>query len=171
MRFIVDSMLGDIARWLRMLGYDTLYSRNYEDWKILQLAEKDDRIIVTRDHGLFVRARKRGLRAVLLDPGDVKEALTEIAYRTGIELRFDPNKTLCPHCNVRLVRITRAEALSFLPAEVVSAYDRFWKCPKCGRIYWQGSHWRTINEILAQANELLERRRRVRRGVRKASGS
>jgi len=158
MEFVVDSMLGDIARWLRMLGQDTLYSSRFEDWRILRIAEKEGRIIVTRDRGLFARAKKKGLRVVLIELGRIEEQIAEIALRTGIELSFDPNKTRCPYCNTRLVKLSKAEALSFLPAKVVSAYDEFWRCPKCGRIYWQGSHWKTINEVLKRANALIRLR-------------
>lgn len=159
MRFILDSMLGDIARWLRMLGHDTLYSKNYEDWKILRIAEKEDRVIVTRDSGLFRRARMKGLKAVLVEPGRTEDVIAEIALRTGIDLRFDPSRTRCPYCNTQLVVIPKAEALSFLPAKVVSTYDKFWKCPKCNRIYWQGTHWKTIREVLEKANQIVESRR------------
>ncbi len=158
MEFVVDSMLGDIARWLRMLGQDTLYSSKFEDWRILKIAEKEGRIIVTRDRGLFARAKKKGLKVVLVELGRVEEQIAEVALRTGMELSFDPNKTRCPYCNTRLVKLSKAEALSLLPAKVVSAYDEFWRCPKCGRIYWQGSHWRTINEVLKRANAIIKLR-------------
>ena len=158
MEFVVDSMLGDIARWLRMLGHDTLYSSEFEDWRIIKIAEKDGRIIVTRDRGLFMRARKKGLKALLVELGRIEEQIAEIAIRTGIELSFDPNKTRCPYCNTRLVKLSKAEALSLLPSKIVSTYDDFWKCPKCGRIYWQGSHWRTINKVLKKANVITRSR-------------
>ncbi|MCD6324158.1 MAG: Mut7-C RNAse domain-containing protein [Desulfurococcales archaeon] len=155
-KFIVDSMLGDVARWLRMLGYDTLYSRRYEDWRVLQIAEKEGRTIITRDRGLFVKARKRGINAVLIYPeGRTERVLAKIAVKTGIKLVFDPSKTRCPYCNVRLERLSRAEALSLVPPKVAAAYDTFWRCPKCGRIYWKGSHWRTIDEVLKKANDLI----------------
>ena len=158
MGFIVDSMLGDIARWLRMLGYDTLYSRRFEDWRIIKVAEKEGRIIVTRDRALFIRARKRGLKAILVDLGKIENQIAEIAIKAGIELNFNPSRTRCPYCNTKLVRLGKAEALSLLPAKIVSAYDDFWRCPKCGRIYWQGSHWRTINEVLKRAKTIIKSR-------------
>ncbi len=156
MMFIADSMLGDLARWLRMLGYDTLYSRRLDDWRILQLAERDGRIIITRDRGLYMRARKRRLKAVLIDGNNMVEILAKLALKTGLRLDFDPSTTRCPYCNVRLEAITKAEALSLLPQKVVTTYDSFWKCPKCGRIYWQGSHWKTIREVLKNARRALQ---------------
>ncbi len=155
MKFIVDSMLGDVARWLRLLGHDTLYSKDYEDWEILRVAEKENRTIVTRDVGLFRRAKKRGINAVYVYPGEIHEMLATIAKYTGIRLVFDPNSTRCPLCNTRLVKITKAEAISLVPKDVGTRYNTFWKCPKCGKIYWQGTHWRTISFILEKASSLV----------------
>ncbi len=155
MKFIADAMLGSLARWLRMLGYDTLYSRSFNDNQILKLAQKEGRIILTRDIALVRRARKKGIKAILIDTSDIEEALYKIALRTGIEVSFKPNSTRCPYCNTLLVTISKAEAISLVPASVGTKYDKFWKCPKCGRVYWQGNHWRTINEILKKVNEKL----------------
>ena len=158
MRFIADAMLGDVARWLRMLGYDTLYSRNFKDFEIISLAEKEDRVILTRDVGLARRARKRGLKVILIYPDeDISDILVKIALRTGIELRFRENETRCPQCNTKLTVINKAEALSLVPPTIGAKYDKFWKCPKCGKIYWQGNHWRTINNIINEVNKKLVR--------------
>ncbi len=159
MRFICDSMLGDVARWLRMLGYDTLYSRNYKDWEILRIAERDDRIILTRDVGLYWRARRKGLRAVLVEYGPIEEVLACISARTGIELRFNESKTRCPYCNIVLSVISKAEALSLVPKEVAVKYDKFWLCPRCRKVYWRGNHWKTISNVLMKANKLLLEKR------------
>jgi len=151
MRFIVDSMLGDIARWLRMLGYDTLYSRKYEDWEILKIADRDGRIIITRDIGLFNKARKKGLKVVYVEPSSISDMLASIARKTGLELYFKPNKTRCPYCNTELEVLAKAEALSLVPSFIGVKYDRFWCCPKCNKVFWQGRHWKTINSILESA--------------------
>ena len=74
-KFIVDTMLGNVARWLRMLGYDTLYFKRIEDWKILSMALKDERVILTRDHGLCNRARKKGAKCLLLEQDTMEERL------------------------------------------------------------------------------------------------
>ncbi|OYT52297.1 MAG: hypothetical protein B6U73_00100 [Desulfurococcales archaeon ex4484_204] len=155
MKFVVDAMLGDVARWLRILGYDTLYSKDFKDWEIERVARSEDRVIITRDVGLYRRARRKGLRAVLIEPGSIEDDLLTIALRTGIEIRFKPSRTRCPHCNTELVIIPKAEALSLVPSHIGTRYDTFWKCPKCGRVYWQGSHWRTINSIIDSVNRRL----------------
>ncbi len=158
-------MLGDIARWLRMLGYDTLYSRSYEDWEILRIAKRDSRVILTRDVALYRRARKMGLDAVLIESDSTERVLAKIALRTGIDLSFKENVTRCPYCNVLLARLSKAEALSYVKPEVATKYDKFWLCPRCGKVYWQGNHWDTIREVLRRANKILlsRRVRRLRR--------
>jgi uncharacterized protein with PIN domain len=158
MKFIVDAMLGKLAKWLRILGYDVLYSNKYSDWQILRRAEKEGRVIVTRDKTLYRRAIKKGLTAILTPYGedaDLVDALAAVALSTGISLDFDPSRTRCPICNVRLERISKAEALSYVPKDIWSKYDEFWRCPKCGKIYWRGRHWKTITDKLERAKELV----------------
>ena len=82
MKFIADSMLGDVARWLRMLGYDTLYSKSIKDHEILIIAERDDRVILTRDISLVRRARKRGLRAILIDSTEIVDVPVSYTHLT-----------------------------------------------------------------------------------------
>ncbi|BFH73253.1 Mut7-C RNAse domain-containing protein [Sulfurisphaera javensis] len=140
-KFIVDAMLGKLARWLRILGYDTLYSNTYEDWKILKIAEENDRIIITRDRGLCVRARKKGLECFLVYPTeDFIDILTKLAIKYKIDLNADPNFSRCTECNGVLEKID----------------ENRWKCTKCGKEYWKGSHWRTIENILIRARSKIK---------------
>ncbi len=156
MKFIADSMLGSLARWLRILGYDTLYYRNVEDWKLLQIAKSDGRVLLTRDLGLYRKALKKGVMCVYLESSDIAESLALMARKLGISLRFDGNNTRCPLCNTLLVLIPRAEALHLIPPEVGRKYENFWRCPKCMKVFWQGNHWGTIGKILEDANELMK---------------
>lgn len=157
MEFVADTMLGNLARWLRMLGHDTLYSRSFEDWRLLRLAEEEGRVLLTRDESLFRRARSKGLRVALITSDDIAEMLAYVAAKTGLNLVFDPSRTRCPKCNTPLTRMSKAEALSLLRDELTAKYEEFWRCGKCGRLYWQGNHWRTINETLERANKLIHR--------------
>lgn len=157
MKFVADTMLGNLARWLRLLGYDTLYSSSFEDWRLLRITEEEKRTLLTRDESLFRRARAKGLSVVLIMYDDIAEMLAYVAAKTGIELSFNPSRTRCPECNTLLAKISRAEALSLLGNNVATKYDEFWRCGKCGKIYWQGNHWKTINLILEKANNLINK--------------
>ena len=151
-RFIVDSMLGHVARWLRLLGYDTLYYRRIEDWKLLKIAKDDDRVLITRDLGLYRRARKQKIRAFFVEDPDISTVLAELSVRFGIKLDFSKEDTRCPKCNTILVYTTSlAEVAHRVNKEIALRYKEFWICPKCKSVYWQGSHWKTINLILEDA--------------------
>jgi len=162
-RFIADSMLGSLARWLRMLGYDTLYAKNWHDARILEVAEQEGRTVVTRDHGLYVRAVKRGLEAVLV-PEEVEDALAILALRFGLRLEVDPDRSRCPHCNAPLRRATREEVSGKVPPRVLERHGEFWVCSGCGQVYWRGGHWRGIEATLAEARKRLELLRAERGG-------
>ncbi len=159
-KFVVDSMLGNLAKWLRLLGYDTLYSRAYEDWQLIRIAMSTGRTIVTRDRGLYWRARKKGLKAVLVEGDDIVERLAELSVKAGVALEADPSRSRCPHCNGELIVATdKSLVRDRVPPESLRAFDRFYVCPKCGKVYWEGSHWRNIKALLEEARLRAERMR------------
>lgn len=135
-KFIVDAMLGKLARWLRILGYDTFYNKDIEDWKVIKIAEDNKRIIVTRDKGLCIRARKKNLDCFLVYPDqDLVDILAKLSLKYKIDLNADPNFSRCPECNGILEKVE----------------ENKWKCTKCSKEYWKGSHWRTIEDTLIKA--------------------
>ena len=154
-KFIVDTMLGNVARWLRMLGYDTLYFKKIDDWKILSMALKDERVILTRDHGLCNRARKKGAKCLLLEQDTMEERLAYISVKTGIRLYMDLERSRCPICNYELVKVDRETVKNKVPRRVYEKHNDFWYCRKCGKVYWIGRHWRGIEETLKKAREIL----------------
>jgi len=155
--FVVDTMLGDVARWLRLMGYDALYSRNYQDWQILRVAEKGRRTIVTRDRGLYNKARRRGLSAVLIESYGMPERLAELALKTRIILRADPDRSRCTECNGELVRVEdKSVVRDRVPPGALEAHKVFYVCSRCGRVYWKGGHWRNIERIITEAKKLIK---------------
>lgn len=160
--FVVDSMLGDVARWLRLLGYDTLYSRTMRDWRLLATAEETGRILVTRDWGLYWRARKKGVRAVYVESDSTPERLAELAVKAGVKLEPDPSRSRCPECNGILEEVRDKERLKGrVPPRALEAYEVFYVCTTCGRVYWEGSHWRNIRRVAEEAKTLADRIRNV----------
>ncbi len=159
LKFIVDAMLGDLARWLRMLGYDTIYAGHMPDRRIIELARRDGRLIVTRDRGLAARARRDGVQVLVVDAEELPEKLAYLARRLGISLNIDPDKSRCPLCNGVLRRVERSVVRGRVPPRVYEAYDVFWMCTRCGQVYWRGSHWRSIERIVEEARRLCEGQR------------
>ncbi len=157
MKFIADAMLGEVARWLRILGYDVLYSKNYTDHQILSVAGKTGRIILTRDRGLYSRARKRGLECVYVSNDGIAERLAELVLKLGVSLNPDPARSRCPECNSPLLIVRdKSRVKDRVPPKALERNNTFYLCPRCGRVYWEGSHWRNIRRIVREAMELVE---------------
>jgi uncharacterized protein with PIN domain len=151
-RFVVDSMLGHVARWLRLLGYDTLYFRKVDDWKLIRISGEEDRILLTRDLSLYRRAKRQRLRAFFVEDPEIDAVLAELSKRFGVELEFHKNDTRCPHCNAKLIYTTSITEIAHRVSKAIALrYKEFWICPACKMVYWQGAHWRSINQVLESA--------------------
>jgi len=146
-RFICDEMLGTLAKWLRILGFDTEYAKGMDDTDILNKAENEGRILITRDRELHGRAIKRKIPAMYLSNADLKEDLSEVLK----EHPPDPDLSMsrCTVCNAPIEEIEREDARGKVPEGVFERQERFWRCPKCGRYYWEGSHWENMRVFLA----------------------
>ncbi len=149
MKFIADNMLGKLAKYLRFLGYDTLYfSEDRGDDFIIEMAEKEDRIILTRDRELHKIAIKRGLRSILIEEMDFKKQLKFLKEK--LNLSSENMLSLCSICNYPLRKIPREYAVGKVPEKVLEYADEFYICDKCGRIYWYGSHTEKIEKTLME---------------------
>jgi len=138
-------MLGTLAKWLRILGYDTLYDPKLDDPQLVRLARAEDRILLTRDRPL---ARRRGLRVLLIASEDLDEQIRQVL----VELELEPERRFsrCPVCNGLLETMGHDEARARVPAYVARTHTQFRHCSSCGRVYWQGSHWQRMEEHLAR---------------------
>jgi uncharacterized protein with PIN domain len=143
-RLLVDAMLGRLARWLRLMGYDAAYWRDGSDEALIAAAQAEDRLIVTRDHAL---ARRRGVRAVLIAAEGLDEQILEA--RTALGGAPKPF-TRCSECNAALVDLPHAAARDLVPPYVWQTQAQFRRCSDCGRIYWKGTHWPGILALLEQ---------------------
>jgi len=156
-KFLADGMLGKLTRWLRILGQDVIYSIDFSDNQLLQLAKDEDRILLTKDLELYKRAIGRELDAFYLEGKTEDKRLAEIAKRYELTLEVDMDKSHCPICNNKL-KATQKELLKEeLEKNTYTYYSQFWKCSNCGQIYWQGAHWKQITNTLAKAQEELKK--------------
>ena len=151
--FLADAMLGDLARWLRILGEDCLYADpEWDDAVVLEAARGDDRVLVTRDKALVARAKRQALRAVCVPQASPVEMLAVVYRALGRAPDAARTATRCSLCNGRLVETdgagaaTHAEAKGRTPPhEAVRArHERFWSCRACGQPFWRGTHWEEI---------------------------
>jgi uncharacterized protein with PIN domain len=157
LKFIADGMLGKLTRWLRILGHDVEYSNKLDDAQLIIIAKKERRTLLTRDLELYQQATAKGIDAFYLNGQTEEERLAELAKRFGIKLDVDMATSRCPKCNTRVKPIQKEKVTHKIEKSTFQYYNEFWKCPKCGQIYWQGAHWTRIRKILENANENLER--------------
>ena len=153
MKFIIDAMLGKLARWLRMMGHDAKYSSNLADKELLNIANKENRILLTRDFQLFQKAINQGLKATFIEGKTEPERIAEVAQKNNIILEVDPDKSNCSVCNTKLRETSKSEIDEKVEKNTLKYYDKFWLCPNCGKVYWQGAHWKNIETTLKMAKE------------------
>ncbi len=148
-------MLGRLAKWLRVMGYDTTYSPSMSDPEAIREAKARGAVLVTRDKGLAAKARAEGVETVLVGE-DLESQLKELADRGYIDLRIDLERTRCPLCNARLVRVERVRVRRLIPEAVANRYEDFWFCPRCRKVYWPGSHLRAMRALLKRLREQIK---------------
>ncbi|MEM2099493.1 MAG: Mut7-C RNAse domain-containing protein [Candidatus Bathyarchaeia archaeon] len=153
MKFIADGMLGKLSRWLRMLGYDVKYTNKLDDNNLTITARKERRILLTRDLELYQQATAKGVEAFYVRGENEAERLAEIAEHFGISLSINLENSRCPKCNTKLCGIQKEEVKDKVEKNTYVHYEKFWSCPKCSQIYWQGAHWSNIQSTLKTAKE------------------
>jgi uncharacterized protein len=144
----VDAMLGRLARWLRLLGYDTAYWRVGSDDDLIRQAQVDGRLIMTRDHQL---AGRRGVWAILIAAETLDDQIAEARAALAAWAAPEPFSR-CPECNGALVDLPHEAARDLVPPYVWHTQQRFRRCPDCGRIYWPGTHYSGLQARLDQSD-------------------
>jgi uncharacterized protein with PIN domain len=149
-RFIADDQLGKLARWMRILGLDTLYSQEIEDRELIRRAVEERRILLTRD--TRIAAEPGEARCLFIESDNWIEQLRQIlsAYR----LKVSPEKlfTRCLLCNSPLSPIGKDDVKERVPPFVFRTQEEFVRCPTCDKIYWQGTH---VSHVLEKLRPLL----------------
>jgi len=155
LRFLADGMLGRLARWLRILGHDTAYAIDADDNTLMDLARVEGRILLTRDKELYKKSLRLGVNAYLVKSPDHLERLAELAAHFSLKLEIDTESPRCPRCNSPLREILRCEVEGIIPSRSIAMSKSFWRCAGCGKLYWQGSHWKKIESRLACAKKAI----------------
>ena len=145
-RFLLDSMLGSLARWLRILGYNTVYYVDLEDDELREKAKVSNRLLLTRDVNLHQNAKKCGLKTVLIKSENTLNQLKELVE--SLRINLVPLNTRCPRCNGDLDPIEKNEVEGKVPDESYKVFDKYWICSLCKSLYWKGSHWNQIEKTL-----------------------
>ena len=136
-RFLCDAMLGSLARWLRLFGYDALYlAPGVDDRELARRAREESRWLLTKDHELA----SVGPRTMLIRTEDLEEQLSEVFGRLELKPAATLDHARCGECNGCLHEVSRDEVAEVAPPFVLKTAPRFSRCDGCGRIYWPGTH-------------------------------
>ncbi len=159
MNFLADGMLGRLSRWLRLLGCDVIYVPHATDEALIAAAKEGGRVLLTSDLDLYRRAMGKGVEAYAIDVGE-EEALklAKVSKRFGVGLTVRMESSRCPVCNSPLEKGEKSAVEGKISQKTLERYRDFWVCAnsECGKVYWQGSHWRMINQTLKAAHTYLE---------------
>lgn len=147
-RFVADAHLGGLARYLRMLGFDTLYRNDFTDREVADFAASGQRIVLTRDRDLLMH--RAIVHGYFMRDERPRAQLRDVIRRFDLASRLHP-LSRCLRCNGRLAPIGKDAVRDRLPARTALHYNEFWKCAGCARIYWKGSHWQRMARFTAES--------------------
>lgn len=154
MKFVIDGMLGSLARWLRLMGHEVDYVKDTPDAELLQRAR--EAVLLTSDLALYRTATARGLETHLIKGKTQAEKLSRVAKRFGLTLRVNASTSRCPTCGSLISAVDKESVHLTVPAATLRRQKKFWKCvnSQCGKVYWRGAHWKRIEETLIKARAL-----------------
>lgn len=137
MRFLADHMLGTLARWLRILGFNTLYPHVLDDKELRKIASEKKCIILTRDKILASKSN-----AIYIESDQLDEQIRQVFQ--SLNLKVDNALSRCSLCNEPIIKVEKWSVRCHVPEAIFFRHNEFWKCFKCNKIYWKGSHWEKI---------------------------
>ncbi|MFH0981217.1 MAG: Mut7-C RNAse domain-containing protein [Planctomycetota bacterium] len=146
MRLACDAMCGGLARWLRVIGYDTFYREGIADGELVELALAHDRVVISSDGKLLERRlfTTGRLQAVALPRGlKLHDQLDYVARA----LRLAIGDARCTRCNGELIPASRDEVGDRVPARSLIWAKQFFRCADCTQVFWDGTHWRRIAAV------------------------
>ncbi len=145
MKFIADEMVGKLAKMLRILGYDVAYMTGVPDIEFIRAAKAEGRLLLTRD---VVLSNESGISTLLIRSTDIEEQLAQVMKDLGLKPDRQRMFTRCSEDNTALERAEKGALKGKVPEKVLEEYAEFLRCPKCGRIYWKGSHYDDLMDTL-----------------------
>ena len=149
-------MLGNIARKLRLFGFDCKYFAIINHDQLLSIAKNENRILVTRDHEIANVCKKQNIPTIDLCNTDEISQIVEIYKKTNLnECKIDTNDVRCTICNGVIQSIEKEKIIGRIPDKVAQNIQQFWMCNSCNHIYWEGTHIRNLQKFIDEINERL----------------
>jgi len=152
MKFVADCMLGKLAKWLKILGFDVLYFRRIEDEELVALAAKEGRTLLTRDTRLVHKTKR--LQHLSIISNRWEEQVVQVLAVFRLWDKIQPHSR-CLDCNQLLKPLSREEARNLATPFVLEKSNSLAICPACGRVFWKGTHY---SDMEAKISEILGKR-------------
>lgn len=146
-------MLGKLAKWLKILGFDVTYFKKIEDSELLHLAEEEGRILLTRDGHLIEKAKE--LRSLFIESESWREQVEQVLGHFNLWSKVQPHSR-CIDCNVALKNLPKKRAKNLVSSFVFEHSTTFALCPRCGRVFWKGTHF---HDMEFKIEDILRKRR------------
>ncbi|MDH5658312.1 MAG: Mut7-C RNAse domain-containing protein [Nitrosopumilus sp.] len=149
MLFLVDGMLGNVAKKLLLLGYDTDYFSGMNDSELIKKAKHENRVIISKDRQLIANAKKSAISTIQITKDDEIEQFLEILNTVHLEVdKISGDTARCTKCNSQTTEISKSEILDKVPSKVLEFNEKFWECDKCKQIYWEGTHVKKLQDFV-----------------------
>jgi uncharacterized protein with PIN domain len=149
LRFACDAMLGGLARWLRAAGYEAVWRADIDDWELIVQARSEGLYLLSCDTGIFRIGivRDGEVPALLIPHGLSKQEQLAFVLR---QLNLPPRPPRCMACGGNLLEVPRDQVRDRVPARSFAWAQQFWECGRCGQLFWKGTHWQRIADVLEQ---------------------
>jgi hypothetical protein len=144
-------MLGKLARWLRILGYDTLFDPAVDDGQAVSICLAEERVLLTRDRALLKRKKKP--QALFVESTDPKRQILQVLRDLKLDIEPAHFFRRCLVCNTETSPAGRDEVKMAVPPYVIATQEQFSRCPGCGRIYWKATHQK---KMMSKLDEILK---------------
>jgi len=150
-KFLADQMLGRLARWLRIFGFDTAYSTNLDDAQLLKMAKEEHRILLSRDTQLLKTrpVTRREIQSIYLKSDHLQDQINEVIKRFALkDSNLDASR--CPLCNSETREVSKKDVCGKVPSYIYRTQEMFSFCPQCKSCYWKGTHWKKIQHEIGR---------------------
>ena len=149
MKFLCDRMLGTLAKWLRIFGFDTSFAdSNMEDEKLLRQTKDEERILITRDKNLTFAAKRENIKVIEISSTNLDEQLKQVLKNVKIDEKMFLSR--CILCNNLVEETAKKNVKKNVPERVFEENEKFWYCKNCDKVYWGGSHFENMMQKIRQ---------------------
>lgn len=149
-KFVLDVHLGTLARYLRMLGFDSVYKNDFADKEIVKISLKENRTILTKDKGILKRSEVT--HGHFIHNKDPKKQILEVVNRFDLKNQII-EFSRCLNCNSKIEKIEKEKVIDQIPPKVKEWQNEFWICSNCNKIYWKGTHYENMMILIHKINE------------------